>query len=71
MYRVINTQEDLSTFQSDINKISDWCKMNRTCMDFKDTDTVRTVYCSLVRHLLETWNPYTKRNSDELEAVQR
>ena len=34
----------------------------------------RTLYCSLVRPLLEysceTWNPYTKRNIDKLEAVQ-
>ena len=29
MYRVISTQEDLSTFQRDIGKISDWCKMNK------------------------------------------
>ena len=29
MYRVLNTQEGLSPFQSDIDKISDWCKMNK------------------------------------------
>ena len=145
MYRVISTQEDLYTFQSDIDKISDWCKMNkmrintkkckimritrkksplvgeykiegqpsksvneykdlglftasnlswnqhvdkitakanrvlglvkRTFRDLKDIDTINTLYCSLVRPLLEysceTWNPYTKRNIDKLEAVQR
>ena len=121
MYRVISTQEDLSTFQSDVDKISDWCKMNkmrintkkckimritrkksplvgeyniegqplesvnvykdlglftaRTCRDLKDIDTMNTLYCSLVRPLLEysceTWNPHTKRNIDKLEAVQR
>ena len=147
MYRVISTQEDLSTFQSDIDKISDCCKMNkmrintkkckimpitrkksplvgdyniegqplesvnvllykdlglftasnlswnqhvdkiiakanrvlglvkRTCRDLKDIDTMNTLYCSLVRPLLEysceTWNPRTKRNIDKLEAVQR
>ena len=145
MYRVINTQEDLSNFQSDIDKISEWCKMNkmitntkkckimhitrkksplvgeyfiegqplesvnvhkdlglftasdlswnqhidkitakanrvlglvkRTCGDLKDIDTKKTLYCGLVRPLLEysceTWNPHTKRNIDKLEAVQR
>ena len=121
MYRVISTQEDLSTFQSDVDKISDWCKMNkmrintkkckimritrkksplvgeyniegqplesvnvykdlglftaRTCRDLKDIDSMNTLYCSLVRPLLEysceTWNPHTKRNIDKLEAVQR
>ena len=38
-------------------------------------DTMKTLYCSLVRPLLEysceTWNPHTKRNIDKLEAVQR
>ena len=35
MYRVINTQEDLSNFQSDIDKISEWCKMNKMIMNTK------------------------------------
>ena len=46
-----------------------------TCMDLKDIDTMKTLYCSLVRPLLvyswETWKPHTKRNIDKLEAVQR
>ena len=46
-----------------------------TCRDLKDIDTMNTLYCSLVRPLLEysceTWNPHTKRNIDKLEAVQR
>ena len=36
---------------------------------------MNTLYCSLVRPLLEyscqTWKPHTKRNIDKLEAVQR
>ena len=49
--------------------------VKRTCRDLNDVDTTRTLYCSLVRPLLEysyeTWNPpYTKRNVDKLEAVQ-
>ena len=36
---------------------------------------MKTLYCSLVRPLLEysweTWNPHTKRNIDKMEAVQR
>ena len=49
--------------------------VKRTCRDLKDIDTMNTLYCSLVRPLLEysceTWNPHTKRNIDKLEAVQQ
>ena len=49
--------------------------VKRTCRDLKDTDTMKTLYCSLVTPLLvyswETWKPHTKRNIDKLEAVQR
>ena len=47
--------------------------VKRTCGDLKDIDTKKTLYCGLVRPLLEysseTWNPRTKRNIDKLEAV--
>ena len=37
-------------------------------------DTMKTLYCSLVRRLLgcscETWNPHSRCNIDKLEAVQ-
>ena len=49
--------------------------VKRTCRDLNDVDTMRTLYGSLVRPLLEysceTWNPHTKRNIDKLDAVQR
>ena len=49
--------------------------MKRTCRDFKDITTLRTLYCSLVRPLLEysceTWNPHTQRNVNRIEAIQR
>ena len=49
--------------------------LKRTCRDFKDIVTLKTLYCSLVRPLLEyaceVWNPFTKRNIDKIEAVQR
>ena len=55
------------------NRVSGLVK--RTCGDLKDVDTMRTLYCSLVRlhwnFSGETWNPYTKRNIEKLEAVQR
>ena len=35
MYRVINTQEDLSSFQSDIDKILDGCKMYKMTINTK------------------------------------
>ena len=41
MYRVISTQEDLSTFQSDIDKISDWCKMNKMRINTKKCKIMR------------------------------
>ena len=48
--------------------------VKRTCRDLKDIDTMNTLYCSLVRPLLqyscETWNPHTTRNIDKLGAVQ-
>ena len=41
--------------------------VKRTCRDLKDIDTMNTLYCSLVRLLLEysceTWNPHTKQSS--------
>ena len=42
MYRVINTQKDLSTFQSDIDKISGWCKMNEMTINTKKCKIMRT-----------------------------
>ena len=49
--------------------------VKRTCKDFRDITTLRTLYCSLVRPLLEysceTWNPHTQRNINRLEAIQR
>ena len=46
--------------------------VKRTCRDLKDVDTMRTLYCSLARLFAgETWNPYTKRNIEKLEAVRR
>ena len=41
MYRVINTQEDLSSFQSDIDNLSYWCKMNKM--------TINTKKCKIMR----------------------
>ena len=36
MYRVISTQQDLSSFQIDRDKISDWCKMNKMRINTKN-----------------------------------
>ena len=38
---LISTQEDLSTFQSDIDKISDWCKMNKMRINTKKCKIMR------------------------------
>ena len=49
--------------------------VKRTCMDFKDVATLRTLYCCIVRPLLEysceTWNPHTQRNINRIESIQR
>ena len=49
--------------------------VKRTCMDFKDITTLGTLYCSLVRPLLEysceSWNPHTQRNINRIEAIYR
>ena len=49
--------------------------MKRSCMDIKDVTKLRTLYCSVIRPLLEysceTWNPHTQRNINKLEAIQR
>lgn len=41
MYRVINTQEDLSSFQSDIDKILDGCKMYKMKINTKKCKIMR------------------------------
>ena len=49
--------------------------IKRTCKGLDDPRTLCTLYCSLVRSNLEycsvVWSPYIKRNTDELERVQR
>ena len=49
--------------------------IKRTCMDLKDESTLKTLYCSLVRSNLEycsvVWSPFTKRNVNKLERIQR
>ena len=41
MYRVISTQQDLSSFQIDRDKISDWCKMNKMRINAKKCKIMR------------------------------
>ena len=49
--------------------------LKRTCKDLKDESTLKTLYCSLVRSNLEycsvVWCPFTKRNVNKLERIQR
>ena len=49
--------------------------IKRTCKGLDDPITLRTLCCSLVHSNLEycsvVWSPYTKRNTDKLERVQR
>lgn len=60
--KVISFQRKL-TWQRIANRVFGLVK--RTCGDLKDIDTKKTLYCGLVRPLLEysyeTWNPHTKR----------
>ena len=49
--------------------------IKRTCKSLNDPKILHTLYCSLVRSNLEyclvVWSPYTKRNTEKLERVQR
>ena len=49
--------------------------IKRNCKGLDDPKTLCTLYCSLVRLNLEycsvVWSPYTKKNIDKLERVQR
>ena len=45
------------------------------CKDLKDTATLKTLFCSLITSNLEycsvVWSPFTKRNIENLERIQR
>ena len=49
--------------------------IKRTCRGLDDITTLRTLYCALVRSNVEycsvVWSPYTKRNIEKVERVQR
>ena len=51
------------------------CLLRRTCRDWKVTETLKVLYCTLVRSQVEyrsvVWSPYTARNIDKLERIQR
>ena len=48
--------------------------IKRSCRDFNDRKTLRTLYCALVRSNLEycsvIWSPYTKRGIEKIEKIQ-
>ena len=49
--------------------------LRKTCRAWKDTETLKVLYCTLVRSQEEygsfVWSPYTARNIDKLERIQR
>ena len=49
--------------------------IKRTCRGLDDSNTLRTLYCALVRSNVEycsvVWSPYTKKNTEKLEKVQK
>ena len=49
--------------------------LRRTCRGWKDTETLKVLYCALVRSQVEygsvVWSPYTTRNIDRLERIQQ
>ena len=49
--------------------------IKRTCRGWRDTETLKTLYCTLMRSQVEyglvVWSPYTSRNVDKLERIQR
>lgn len=58
---------------SKANKILGLIK--RTFKGLKDVNTLRTLYCALVRSQLEyctiVWSPFTTKNMNKLERIQR
>ena len=63
-----------------VNKISSKANevlgfIRRNCRELRDETTLRTIYCALVRPVLEygstVWLPFTSRNITKLERVQR
>lgn len=49
--------------------------LRRTCRGWKDTKTLKMLYCTLVRSQVEygtiVWSPHTKRNIEKLECIQQ
>ena len=49
--------------------------LRRTCRGWKDTETLMVLFCTLVRSQVEyglvVWSPYTARNIDKFEHIQR
>ena len=41
LYRIINSPEDMSSFQADLNKISDWFKDNKMKINTKNCKIMR------------------------------
>ena len=41
LYRIINSPEDMSSFQGDLDKISDWCKDNKMKINTKKYKIMR------------------------------
>ena len=41
LYRIINTPEDMSAFQGDLDKISDWCKENKMKINIRKCKIMR------------------------------
>ena len=48
--------------------------LRRTCRGWKDTETLKMLYCTLVRSQVEygsvVWLQHTARNTDKLECIQ-
>jgi len=49
--------------------------LRKTCRGWKDIETLKVLYCTLVRSQVEygsvVWSPHTARNIDKLERIQR
>ena len=41
LYRIINSPDDMSSFQGDLDKISDWCKENKMKINTKKCKIMR------------------------------
>ena len=63
LYRVINSPEDITPFQGDLDKISDWCKENKMKVNVKECKIMRitrkrVLWLGTIKLMVKVWKVY-------------